>query len=64
MIENLSIKNFKSIKYLSIDCKRINLFIGEPNAGKSNILEALGVISWCSYEGELTESKSVDTGFH
>ncbi len=53
MIENLSIKNFKSIKDLSIDCKRINLFIGEPNAGKSNILEALGVISWCSYGGEL-----------
>ena len=51
MIENLSIKNFKSIKDLSIDCKRINLFIGEPNAGKSNILEALGVMSWCRYGG-------------
>jgi AAA15 family ATPase/GTPase len=53
MIGKLSIKNFKSIKDLEIDCKRINLFIGEPNAGKSNILEALGVASWCSYGGEL-----------
>lgn len=49
MIEKLSIKNFKSIKDLEIDCKKVNLFIGEPNAGKSNILEALGLISWCGY---------------
>ena len=49
MIENLSIKNFKSIKDLQIECKQINLFIGEPNAGKSNILEALGLLSWCNY---------------
>jgi len=46
MIEKLSIKNFKSIKELDIDCKRINLFIGEPNTGKSNILESLSLLSW------------------
>jgi AAA15 family ATPase/GTPase len=40
-IKHLRIKNFKSIKELIIDCKRINVFIGEPNVGKSNILEAL-----------------------
>ena len=49
MIEKLSIKNFKSIKDLAIDCRRVNLFIGEPNTGKSNILEALGLLSWCGY---------------
>jgi len=49
MIENLSVKNFKSIKDLTINCKRINIFIGEPNTGKSNILEALGLLSWCSH---------------
>jgi len=47
VIEKLSVKNFKSIKELEIDCRRINLFIGEPNTGKSNILEALGLLSWC-----------------
>jgi AAA15 family ATPase/GTPase len=36
-IKNLEIKNFKSVKHLKLDCKRINLFIGEPNTGKSNI---------------------------
>lgn len=42
----IDIENFKSIKKLRIDgCKRINLFIGPPNVGKSNILEALSVFS-------------------
>ena len=45
MIKNLEVKNFKSIKHLKIDCKRINVFIGKPNTGKSNILESLGVFS-------------------
>jgi hypothetical protein len=49
------VKNFKSIKGLEIDCRKINLFIGEPNTGKSNILEALGLLSWC---GHYTESRS------
>jgi hypothetical protein len=51
MITKLSIRNFKSIKELDIDCARVNLFIGEPNTGKSNILEALGLLSWCGCEG-------------
>ncbi len=43
-IKNISITNFKSIKHLEINnCNRINVFIGMPNAGKSNILEALGL---------------------
>ena len=45
MIERLDIKNFKSIKHLTLNCKRLNLFIGEPNTGKSNILEAIGLLS-------------------
>lgn len=47
MIKALKIERFKSIKELQIDCRRVNLFIGEPNVGKSNILEALGLWSWC-----------------
>ena len=45
MIKNLEIKNFKSIKHLNLDCKRVNIFIGKPNTGKSNILESVGVFS-------------------
>jgi AAA15 family ATPase/GTPase len=57
MINSLTIRNFKSIKDLTIDCKRINLFIGEPNTGKSNILEALGLLSWIDYAKVAPEQK-------
>ena len=42
MIRNITIKHFKSLEDVRIDgCKRYNLFVGRPNVGKSNILEAL-----------------------
>ena len=46
MINTLEINRFKSIKSLTLNCRKINLFIGEPNTGKSNILEALGLWSF------------------
>lgn len=49
MIKTLEIKNFKSIKHLKLDCQRINILIGEPNTGKSNILETLGIFSYSAY---------------
>ncbi len=46
MTTRIEIKNFKSVKHVVLeDCKRINLLIGKPNVGKSNILEALSVFS-------------------
>jgi len=45
-IDHIEITNFKSIRHAKIEgCKRINVFIGYPNVGKSNILEALGLFS-------------------
>ena len=57
MIKKLSISNFKSVRQLNIECKKVNLFIGEPNTGKSNILEALGLLSWAArvVSGDLTD---------
>lgn len=41
---SVHITNFKSLKDVTLsDCKRINLLIGKPNVGKSNILEAIGL---------------------
>lgn len=43
-IKSVSIKNFKSVKSVTLsDCQRINVLIGRPNVGKSNILEALAL---------------------
>lgn len=37
-IKSVSIKNFKSVKSVMFsDCRRINLLIGKPNVGKSNL---------------------------
>ena len=47
----VDIKNFKSIKDLRLDCKRVNIFIGKPNVGKSNILEGLGLLGADYYDG-------------
>lgn len=45
-INYISVTNFKSIRNLELSgFKRINLFIGRPNVGKSNIIEALSLFS-------------------
>jgi len=49
LIKRLAIENFKSIRSLELECRRVNVFIGEPNTGKSNILEALGLLSFIPY---------------
>lgn len=43
-INRLVIRNFKSIQHIDLPCKRVNVFIGEPNVGKSNILEAMSLL--------------------
>lgn len=47
-IHQLTINNYKSIKQIQLNCSRINVLIGKPNVGKSNILEALDLdsLSW------------------
>src|ERR1700679_2753540 len=45
LVNEVSIKNFKSLKDINLSAKRVNLFIGEPNTGKSNLLEALSLFS-------------------
>lgn len=43
---DIKIENFKSLHSVELkDCNRINVLIGKPNVGKSNILEALSLFS-------------------
>ncbi|MBK8707166.1 MAG: AAA family ATPase [Flavobacteriales bacterium] len=53
MIKKVHIKNFKTLKDLAFPCTRMNLFIGDTSTGKSNVLEALTLIS----RGASTNSK-------
>jgi hypothetical protein len=50
MLTTVKIRNFKSIRDLEFSARRVNVFIGEPNTGKSNITEALAVFSEGIYE--------------
>lgn len=41
MIENITIKNFKSLKNISIKTKSLNLLMGLNGMGKSSLLQSL-----------------------
>ncbi len=61
-INNIHISNFKSIRQASIkDCNVINVFIGKPNAGKSNLLEALGLKMLFQKEDNVNSSLNLKT---
>ncbi len=45
MFRRLHIERFRSIHDATLDFGRVNLFIGGNGAGKSNVLEALGIVS-------------------
>jgi AAA15 family ATPase/GTPase len=62
MLQEITIKNFKSIENDTIQLGRVNVFIGENGCGKSNILEAVAFLSagWeRRMEGENLISKGV-----
>jgi hypothetical protein len=45
VIEHLAIERFKSILSLALPCRKVNVFNRAPDTGKSNILEALYLLS-------------------
>lgn len=45
MIERLHVRAFKSLEDVTLDLGRVNVFIGANGSGKSNLLEALGLLS-------------------
>lgn len=49
-ITTLRIQNFKSIKDVEIKPRRVNLILGEPNVGKSNLLEAISLLGGVFYD--------------
>lgn len=45
MLDKLSIRTFKSLDDVTIDLGAVNVFVGANGSGKSNLLEAVGVLS-------------------
>ena len=56
MLEKIEIENFRNIKNLSFEPKRINLILGPNNVGKTTLLEAI-LISLIGLQGEDIISK-------
>ena len=45
MITKITVKSFKSLEHVEIELGQLNVFVGANGSGKSNLLEAIGVLS-------------------
>lgn len=61
MIDTLTVESFKSLEHVSVQLGRVNVFIGANGSGKSNLLEALGVLS-AAAEGKVTDQALLQRG--
>jgi predicted ATPase len=61
MYTKLKIANFKSIVDLEVDLGRFNVFIGENGCGKTNILEAVALLS-AADTGNLSPEELINKG--
>jgi putative ATP-dependent endonuclease of OLD family len=52
MLKKLEVRNFRSLRDVSIDFGKFNVFVGQNNSGKSNIMRALNLILGLSYPSE------------
>jgi energy-coupling factor transporter ATP-binding protein EcfA2 len=53
MITRVTVNSFKSIANVDIELGNLNVFVGANGSGKSNLLEAIGVLS-AAADGKVT----------
>jgi energy-coupling factor transporter ATP-binding protein EcfA2 len=61
MITKIKIESFKSIEKAEIELGSLNVFIGANGSGKSNLLEAIGVLS-AAADGKVTDQTLLQRG--
>ena len=49
MIRTLRVESFKSLVKLELELGRVNVFIGANGSGKSNLLEAVGILGAAAF---------------
>ena len=49
MITKFSVESFKSLEKVEIDLGAVNVFVGANGSGKSNLLEAIGVLGAAAF---------------
>ena len=61
ILEKFSVRTFKSLEDVTVDLGLVNVFIGANGSGKSNLLEALGVLSAAS-DGKVDDQSLLARG--
>jgi len=61
MITKLTVKSFKTLEKAEVDLGLVNVFIGANGSGKSNLLEALGVLS-AAADGKVNDQVLLQRG--
>src|ERR1035438_599631 len=61
MISKISVAAFKSLEKLEIELGQVNVFVGANGSGKSNLLEAIGVLSTAA-DGKVTDQTLLQHG--
>ena len=61
MITKITIESFKSLENVEIELGNLNVFVGANGSGKSNLLEAIGVLS-AAADGKVTDQTLLQRG--
>lgn len=61
IITKVSVACFKSIERADIELANLNVFVGANGSGKSNLLEAIGVLS-AAADGKVTDQTLLQRG--
>jgi energy-coupling factor transporter ATP-binding protein EcfA2 len=61
MITKITISAFKSLEKLDLELGQLNVFVGANGSGKSNLLEAIGVLS-AAADGKVTDQTLMQRG--
>lgn len=61
MIQKITVQSFKSLKSVELELGVVNVFVGANGSGKSNLLEAIGVIS-AAADGKVNDQTLLQRG--
>ena len=61
MITKFSVRSFKSLESVEVELGRVNVFIGANGSGKSNLLEAIGVLG-AAADGKINDQFLLQRG--
>ena len=62
VISKIHIQGFKTMADLEVELGRLNVFVGQNGSGKTNLLEAVGLLG-CAASGKVDNERILDQLF-